>query len=118
MRILVADDEEKIVELIKTFLVKKGHSVDIAADGRAALDLINKNNYDVAFFDHNMPELTGLELIKIIKQGDIKTKVVLLTGYPAMKDVLAKSIGADGYLNKPCSLEDIEAVINGFSKRA
>ena len=111
MKILIADDTQEITSLMKAFLEKKGHAVDVAPNGKQALDLIKVNNYDLAFFDHNMPELTGMELVKFIKQNDIKTKTVILSGYSGMGESFSKIIGADDYLSKPCRLEDIEAII-------
>ena len=114
MNILIADDTQEVIALMKAFLEKKGHDIDIADDGQKALEKIKTNKYDLAFFDHNMPEMTGMELVKFIKQNNIKTKTVILSGYSGMKDSFAKIIGADDYLSKPCELEDIEAIIKKY----
>ncbi|MFH1771510.1 MAG: response regulator [Candidatus Omnitrophota bacterium] len=111
MRVLVADDETETIGILQSFLERRGCVVDCAADGKEALELIKNKNYDVAFIDHNMPELTGLELIKYIKLNNIRTKTVMLTGYGGMADFLAESIGADAYIEKPFSLKDIESFI-------
>jgi DNA-binding response OmpR family regulator len=116
MKILIADDKKELGELVRDFLVKKGHNADIALDGRVAWELMKKNIYDLAFIDHNMPELTGLELVKLVKENKLKTKTVILTGYPSMKDFFAKSIGADEYISKPCHLEDIERIVEKYSE--
>ncbi|HAJ57473.1 MAG TPA: hypothetical protein DCL35_06860 [Candidatus Omnitrophica bacterium] len=115
MHILVVDDKKEIVDLLETFLKRRGHDVDTASDGKAASELLTKNNYDIAFFDHNMPEMTGLELVKFVKANNLKTKTVILTGYPTMKDFLAKSVGADEYLNKPCQLSDVDNIVKKYS---
>ena len=62
-----------------------------------------------------MPELTGLELIKYIKQNNIASKIVMLTGCPEMEQFLAEAVGADGYLKKPCELAQIMATIDKLS---
>jgi len=111
MKILIADNVQGIVDLMREFMKKKGHTVDAANNGKQALDMIKQNNYDLAFLDHNMPEMTGLEIIKYIKQNKISTKTVLFTGYTGMKDSFAKSLGADEYLSKPCELEDILTIL-------
>ncbi|OPX30247.1 MAG: hypothetical protein B1H08_02230 [Candidatus Omnitrophica bacterium 4484_171] len=116
MRILVADDNKELMDILKIFLEKKGHTVTTAADGNEALENLKSNAYDLAFVDHNMPELTGVELVKFVKKNNIKTKMVILTGYPSMKDFFAKSVGADGYINKPCSLEDVESIVNEYTQ--
>ena len=115
MKILVADDERETARSIKNFLDKRGYSIDVAFEGREALDLIKKNNYDMVFLDHNMPGLTGLELIKFIKQNNLKAVSIMITGYPEMNKTFAKAIGADEYINKPCSLEEIENIIKKYS---
>jgi CheY-like chemotaxis protein len=116
MKILIADDTPEIVSLMQTFLKKKSHEVDIADNGKQALAMIIKNKYDLVFMDHNMPEMTGLELVKFIKANNIPTKTVILTGYSGMKDFFAKSVGADEYLSKPCELEEISAILEKYDQ--
>ncbi|MFH1458811.1 MAG: response regulator [Candidatus Omnitrophota bacterium] len=115
MKILVADDTKIITDLLNTYLTRKGHTIEIAENGLQAKKMIKENNYDVAFIDHNMPEMTGMELVKFIKENKIRTKTVILTGYSGMQDFFAKSVGVDEYLSKPCELEDIDKIINKFS---
>ena len=117
MNILIADDSREITSLMKTFLEKKGHEADVAEDGKQALEMVKTNKYDLAFFDHNMPEMTGMELVKFIKQNNIKTKTVILSGYSGMGDSFAKIIGADDYLSKPCQLVEIEAIISKYESK-
>jgi len=116
MNLLVADDNQEAAELIQKRLMKKGHKVDIAFDGRKALDLIKVNAYEMVFLDHDMPEITGLELIKYIKENGFKAKTVMITGYPEMEGFAAHDFGADEYLVKPVNLTDIEALIEKYSK--
>ncbi len=117
MNILIADDTREITSLLKAFLQKKGHKTDVAEDGKQALEMIKTSKYDLAFFDHNMPEMTGMELVKFIKQNNIKTKTVILSGYSDMQDSFAKIIGADDYLSKPCRLEDVEVIIEKYAPK-
>lgn len=114
MKILIADDEAEPAEIIKKSLIKKGYVVEAAFDGKTALDLIKKNNYDIVFLDHNMPELTGLELVKYIKENNLNTKAVMVTGYPAIEGSVVKYLGADEYLIKPFKLKDIEDIIDKY----
>ena len=99
----------------KQLLIKKGHSVDVASNGKRALVLIKNKQYDIAFLDHNMPELTGLELIKYIKDNDLKIKTIILSAYPEIDDFFAKTVGADEYLEKPYQLSDIEEIVNKYN---
>ena len=116
MRILIADDERDFVALLKDSVIGNEHSVDFAYDGRKALILMKENKYDLIFVDHNMPELTGLELIKFAKENKLTAKMVMITGYEEMEDFFAKQIGADEFLTKPVKVEDIKAIIDKYSK--
>lgn len=107
MHILIADDEDEMRHFLKEFLTGHGHSVDGAADGKKALELLQQNTYDLAFLDHDMPEMTGLELAKYIKKNHLKIKVVLISGYPLLKDFFVKAMGTDSFLTKPFTLEQL-----------
>jgi DNA-binding response OmpR family regulator len=111
MKILVADDETQIVEILKVFLEKKGYVIDTASSGKAALGMIEKNGYGLAILDENMPELTGLEVAKIVKERGLPTKIVLLTGYSNINKEFATVVGADEYLHKPVDLNEMDTVI-------
>ena len=114
MKILVADDEEKIVTQLKKYLEKKKYLVDGVFDGEQALKLIKENNYDIVFLDDNMPWLTGLELVEYIKKNNLRTKTVILTGYPCIDEKFSKMVGADEYLEKPVDLKKIDEIINKY----
>ncbi|MGA2775034.1 MAG: response regulator [Candidatus Omnitrophota bacterium] len=114
MKILIADDEKEVVLLLKKFLERKNHDTDVAYDGARALELIKENKYDLVFLDHNMPEITGLELIEYIKKNTPEIKAVMITGYPQMADSAAKDLGADEYLTKPLQFKDIEEIIDKY----
>jgi DNA-binding NtrC family response regulator len=114
MNILIVDDEERIVDLIRKFLEQKGHAVDVAFDGKAALELIKGKSIDIAFLDEDMPELTGLEIAKYIKQNNLTVKSIILTGYPHLDEEFSKIVGADEYLAKPVDLDKIEEIVNKY----
>lgn len=114
MIILVADDEKSITDLLRVFLEKKGHLVDVVSNGQKALELIKEKNFDIAFLDENMPEATGLEIVKYIKKNNLKIKSVILTGYPCIDEKFSKTLGANEYLVKPVDLAEIEEIINKY----
>ena len=116
MIILIVDDEKEMVELLKDRFIAKGHSVNIAYDGKKALELIKSNNYDLIFLDHNMPGLTGLEILRYIKQNNLKPKVAIITGYEEIEEFFMKGRGADEYLTKPLKMKDIDDIIDKYSK--
>lgn len=116
MKVLIADNEKEFTEMLKEWLAGRGHSVDTAADGGAALELIKSNRYDILFLDHNMPEMTGLEIAKYVKDNKIDSKTVMITGYSEMSDTFAKTIAADEYIAKPVKMRDIDGIIEKYSK--
>lgn len=116
MNILIADDEFEAVSLLGETLIEDGHHVDIAADGKEALEYLQSKCYDIAILDHNMPEFTGLELIKYIKAHGLSAKIVIISGYPVFEEFLAKSLGADEVVMKPFNLNMIREVIARYLK--
>jgi len=110
-RILVVDDEKECCQFFKQYLTKRGYSVDTAYDGLAAKDLLDKHTYDCIFFDCNMPELTGIELIKAIEEKNPEAKKVMISGYDLINEGFAKDAGVDIFLRKPFSLETIKEVV-------
>ena len=114
MNILIVDDREQIVDLLREFLEQKGHAVNTAFDGKTALDLIKGKSIDIAIMDEDMPELSGLEIAKYIKQNNLTVKSIILTGYPHLDENFSKLIGADEYLAKPVDLEKIEEMVNKY----
>lgn len=109
--ILIVDDEDVIVALLEQFFEEMGYSVDVAKNGNDALKLAQTNQYDLIFTDHDMPEMTGVEFVKRVRESDKKTKIVMISGYPNMEEFVARSVGADEYLSKPLKLADIEATV-------
>ena len=114
MRILVADDNQEAVEAIKKFLTRREYVLDTAFDGKEALDLLKLKKYDLILLDHDMPEITGLELLDYIKKNAPQTKIVMITGYAEMENFAAKEMGADEYLTKPLNLQEIEGIIEKY----
>ncbi|MDD5173794.1 MAG: response regulator [Candidatus Omnitrophota bacterium] len=116
IKILVADDEIHFADLLKVNLVHLGYEVDTAYDGKIALERINSNNYDFIFLDENMPELTGLELARYLKNSGAGAKVVIITGYEGINEGFARTVKIDGYLTKPIKTEDIDKIIRKLTK--
>jgi len=110
-RILVVDDEKDCCSLINDYLTKRGYFVDMAYDGFQAKDLLNNNKYDCVFLDCNMPELTGIELIKILDEKNPHAKKIMISGYEGIDERFAKEIGVDTFLSKPVALKDLERAI-------
>ena len=116
MNILIADDEEAQVELMREFLTRRGHVIHTAADGRLALELLKENSYQLAFLDLSMPEVTGFEIVDFIRKNALKMKVVMITAYPypLMESFLSQAAGVDEYLSKPFSFEDLDKIVEKY----
>jgi CheY-like chemotaxis protein len=105
-RVLIIDDEESIRELIKEVLISQGHEFELAASGAAAFEILRKKAIDLAIVDRNMPGMTGIEVVQLIRQNP-KTKdikVLMCTGSSVTKEIdEAFNAGADDYILKPLS---------------
>ena len=113
MKILVADDERDMVHILQEFLEAKGFEIDAAFDGKEALEMIKTDDYDFVFVDVNMPEKTGPELVRYMKQNNIRAKAIMITGYEDINEFYSKNIGVDEYLRKPLKLREVERIVNG-----
>ena len=111
-RILVADDEEGIRELLREQLNAAGYATDEATDGAEAIDKLDHDTYDLAILDINMPKKSGLDVLKHIRDRQLKMGVIMLTGRLGFS-VGSESmlLGADEYITKPFALEYLELAI-------
>ena len=100
--ILIAEDEPSMYRLISFKLEANGFEVDIATDGVVALEKIKNSSYSALILDLMLPQLDGMQVLKRIRDNNIKIPVLILSAKSQEKDVLAglKS-GADDYLSKP-----------------
>jgi CheY-like chemotaxis protein len=114
VKILVADDEVGLTEILSSVLQRKGHHVDVANDGQKAYDLLQKNRYDLAFLDFTMPEKTGMELMEVIKEQGVGTKTILVTAYSLVEEAFIKEAGMDEYVSKPFRVYDIEKILEKY----
>lgn len=113
-RILVTDDEEVLRMLIVDTLEEEEYEIDEAANGEEALELLEKNNYELLILDYMMPQMTGIEVLQEIRQRiELKhQKVLMLTAKSQAKDKEEMlNSGADSILTKPFSpLELLDTV--------
>ena len=105
MRLLVAEDEPRMAELLRRGLREEGYSVDVTAGGTDALWLGKEVDYDAIVLDVMLPGLDGLEVCRQLRQHDRWTPVIMLTARTGVADrVRGLDAGADDYLAKPFSL--------------
>jgi two-component system, sensor histidine kinase len=115
--ILVADDDENTCQLLKEYITGMGPKVDLAQDGKKTLEYLQAKDYDLVFLDCNMPELTGLEVVKYIKDKKTRPRIVMMTGYDQMNEEFASAVGVDVFLKKPILLDEIKKIIRGYRDR-
>jgi EAL domain-containing protein (putative c-di-GMP-specific phosphodiesterase class I) len=110
--ILLVDDEPTIVRGFARILGAAGFSVQVAHDGREAADLARSKSFDVIVSDIAMPEMTGLQLLRSVREHDLDVPVILMTGGPAVESaVQAMEYGALRYLIKPVEAKYLEEVV-------
>ena len=116
-RILIVEDEEKIARFVTLELEHEGYQVEHAADGRTAVDLALKRDYDLILLDVLLPQLNGMEVLRRIrKHKDVP--VIMVTARDAVMDKVAGlDAGADDYLTKPFAIEELFARIRVALKR-
>ena len=107
-KILVIDDDENIRNTMKTILEDEGYVVYLAATGREAIEKTQKTAYNLALLDIRLPDMEGVELLKLIKDPTPRTRKIMVTGYPSMQNAItALNKNADAYLIKPVNVEKL-----------
>lgn len=106
-RILVVDDEPNIREVVELYLKREGFQVDVAADGEAALAIIDKNPPDLIVLDLMLPKIGGLEITRILRDT-LKTPIIILTAKREENEKIeGLEMGADDYVTKPFSPREL-----------
>ena len=118
LRILFADDEAHLRDLMQMELPRLGHEVTVCPDGASAIRSLEKGTFDVALLDIRMPGLSGIEVLGKIRQLSPETQVVILTGHATVDTaVQALRLGAFDYLTKPCKWAELEVILNRVAER-
>lgn len=118
MEILIAEDEKQIANSLKKNLLDEGHHVMIAYDGEKALHLLEEIQFDVLLLDWRMPKVSGLEVLKKIRNAGNKLPVILLTALSDIDNKIeALRHGADDYITKPFLFEEVLARIEAVTRR-
>ena len=111
-KLLIVDDEADVREFAKNFFTKRKINVFTASGGKEALGIIGKENPDLVLLDVRMEEMTGLEVLRILRNGKNMVKVVMVTGVENGESVKeAHDLGIAGYIHKPLVLEELEKIV-------
>jgi DNA-binding response OmpR family regulator len=117
-RILVVEDEEALADGLRSNLQRKDYRVDLARDGREALDRASATRYDLILLDIRLPEINGFDVCQRLRQQGDFTPILMLTARDQPDDVVyGLKLGADDYVTKPFDLAELLARIEGMLRR-
>lgn len=117
IRILIADDDKEIRNLLKIYLERELYMVDTAINGDEALQLFNQNNYNLVILDLMMPKVDGIEVCRKLRDKT-NVPILMLTAKDHEVDkILGLSIGADDYITKPFSIHEVIARVKALMRR-
>ncbi len=116
--IQVVDDDKEIVESIRDFLSRKGYSVHTAHTAHEGLEQIDRFSVQISLIDYKLPDMTGIDMLKAVKEMAPATLIILISGYASI-DATAKAInqGAYDYLAKPFRFDELETVLFRATER-
>ncbi len=118
MKVLLVEDEKKLIGALKFLFEKNNINIDVAEDGEEGLIFAEKDIYDVIILDIMLPKISGLEILKNIRKQKNNTPILMLTAKDAVEDrVKGLDLGADDYLIKPFAIEELLARIRSLSRR-
>lgn len=119
MRILVVDDHLDLIANIFAVFEQDHYLLDVARDAHSALELCQNNHYDILILDWMLPKISGIELLRKIREEYIFTPVIMLTAKSDLEDKLEGfSAGADDYLTKPFSTRELRARVKALHARS
>jgi two-component system, OmpR family, response regulator len=112
-KVLVVDDTKNIRNLLATCLELNDYTVFSAKNGAEAIELIEKESFDLAFMDVKMPELSGTEVLRRLRAMGHTYPVIIMTAYATVKNAIeCTNLGAIAYLQKPFKVDKVNEIIN------
>src|SRR5690606_32319046 len=116
-KILVADDEQNIIKLLRLYLRNEGYDVAVAYDGREALDRFRAENPDLVLLDLMMPELGGFEVCTEIRRSSDVPVIMLTARSDDVDKIVGLEMGADDYITKPFNPREVVARVKAALRR-
>lgn len=112
IRVLIAEDEAHLGTILEQFMTARGFAVRIVRDGRTALDLLRTEAFDVALLDVVMPEIDGLEVLRLVREEPLPPEIIVITGNGTIETAIAAlKLGAYDFLSKPYRMAEIEVLV-------
>ncbi|MGQ4413458.1 response regulator transcription factor, partial [[Kitasatospora] papulosa] len=119
MRVLVAEDEEILAELVATGLRRAGFAVDTVYSGDAALAYLGLHDYDVVVLDRDLPRVHGDDVARRLVSTGSRTRILMLTASGTMEDrVEGLDLGADDYVSKPFEFPELVSRVRALRRRS
>jgi DNA-binding response OmpR family regulator len=119
MKLLVVEDERRMLELLRKELSEEGHTVWCATDGSQGLQLVREHDFDVVILDVMMPNMNGWELARHMRAENNCTPVLMLTAKDSVPDIVhGLDLGADDYMTKPFSFNELLLRLGAVNRRA
>jgi len=117
-KILVVDDEKKIVDIVKAYLEKEGFQINVAYDGKSALELARTYSPDLIVLDLMLPEISGWDVCRAIRKNS-DVPIIMLTARDEVADkIVGLELGADDYLAKPFSPSELVSRVRAVLRRS
>jgi DNA-binding response OmpR family regulator len=118
VRVLVAEDERRVADVVARGLRREGMAVDVAYDGGSALDKARLNSYDVVVLDRDLPVMHGDDLCRTLRREEPDSRVLMLTAAAGVEDLVdGLSLGADDYMPKPFDFAELVARLRALARR-
>src|ERR1700726_3014620 len=118
MRVLIAEDDDRLARAVAAGLRRRGMTVDVALDGGLAVEKLAVNAYDVGVLDRDLPGVRGDEICRRLAAGRSASRILMLTAARSVRDrVEGLGLGADDYLPKPFDFTELVARIQALGRR-
>lgn len=118
MKVLLVEDDKHIARFVRKGLSENGFSVEVASHGQEGLNFALQRSYDLIILDILLPGIDGIELLRRMREREIRTPVIFLTAKNAERDIVyGLDLGADDYLVKPFSFNELLARIRALLRR-
>ena len=117
-KILIAEDDTRVVQTVQDILTFQHHVVDVAKDGAEAIELLRYSDYELLILDVDMPEKSGFDICRSYRSGGGKAPVLFLTGKSQIHDKEEGFVsGADDYLTKPFHMKELQLRVDALLRR-